>query len=245
MKDWVHNKTNGFLEDLELDWELCEDTAFSILSTIYFKDGWKYKFSGTRNMTFYPDDESEGIVCEFLAVDDDKVKSYSGEKFIAIRKPFANGGDMLFVLPNREYTTNDLLADEEFLRFIVSPDEWQEVSYEKRDLRIPSFDISFESNIAETIKNLGITDVFDPTKADFTPLVGNKKKPIVNEINHGVRIKIDKEGCEAAGYTQIGAVDSVTPIPKIVKFDRPFMFAVLTEGSVPLFTGIINNPTLS
>ena len=245
MKDWVHEYTNGFLKDLELDWEMDEDTAFEILSTIYFKDGWKTKFGGTRNMTFYPTDDREGIICEFLASDKDEVIAYGGEKFIAIRKPFASGGSMLFVLPDRGYTTDDLLCDEEFLRFIADPDAWEDVSYGERSLRIPKFDISREEGIEEQIQNLGITDVFDGGKADFTPLVGTQKKPNVREINHGVRIAIDEKGCEAAGYTQIGAADVVTGgIPKLVKFDRPFIFSVLTEEGIPLFRGIINNPTL-
>ena len=153
---------------------------------------------------------------------------------------------MLFVLPDRGYTTEDLLCDEEFLRFIADPNAWEDVSYGARSLRIPKFDISGEEGIEDQIQNLGITDVFNDMKADFTPLVGEYQRPWVREINHGVRIKIDEKGCEAAAYTQIGGIDVGSGgIPKLVKFDRPFIFSVLTEEAVPLFTGIINNPTLS
>jgi len=246
MKEWVHEQTNGLLRDLKLDWEIDEDTAFEIISTIYFKDGWETKFGNTRNMTFYPTDDREGITCEFLVSDNDTVIAYGGENFIAIRKPFENGGSMLFVLPDRGYTTDDLLCDEEFLRFIADPNAWEDVSYGERNLRIPKFDISREEGIEEQIQNLGITDVFDWKKADFTPLVGNRKKPWVREINHGVRIKIDENGCEAAAYTQIGGIDVGSGgIPKLVKFDRPFIFSVLTEEGIPLFTGIVNNPAAS
>lgn len=243
MKDWVHEYTNGFLKDLALDWELDCNSAVQILSTVYFKDGWENIFTETRNMTFYPTEESDGIVCEFLASDNDRVTAYGGEKFTAIEKPFACGGNMLFVLPDRGYTTDDLLCDEEFLNFIAEPASFENKSRTARDIRIPKFDISAERGIEESIKNLGITDIFDEHKANFTPLARDKN-PGITEINHGVRVRIDENGCEAAGYTQIGLGDGIA-IPKLIKFDRPFIFAVFTEEGIPLFTGIVNNPTLS
>ena len=243
MKEWVHEHTNGFLRDLEMDWELDCNTAFVILSTIYFKDGWENIFTETRDMTFYPTEEGEGIVCEFLAMDGAKVTAYGGEKFTAIEKKFAEGGNMLFVLPDRGYTTDDLLRDEEFMRFIAEPAAFGNKSQAARDIRIPKFDFSAEGRIDEKIKNLGITDVFDKDKANFTPLT-KLKMPWVDEINQGIRISIDENGCEAAGYVQIEGVDDAE-IPKLMKFDRPFIFAVFTEDGIPLFTGIVNNPTLS
>ena len=241
MKEWVHENTNGFLRDLELDFDLDSDIAFRILSTIYFKDGWENIFTETRNMTFYPTEEGKGIVCEFLTMDDAEVIAYGGEKFTAIEKKFAEGGNMLFVLPDRGYTTDDLLNDTEFMSFIADPAAFGNKSTALRDIRIPKFDISNEGDIAEKIKNLGVTDVFDK-KANFTPLAKGKN-PVVSEFKQGVRIRIDENGCEAAGYVQIDGYDGAE-IPKLMKFDRPFIFAVFTEEGIPLFTGIVNNPTL-
>jgi serpin B len=214
-----------------------------ILSTIYFKDGWENIFTETRDMTFYPTEEGEGIVCEFLAMDGAMVTAYGGEKFTAIEKKFAEGGNMLFVLPDRGYTTDDLLRDEEFMRFIAEPAAFGNKSQAARDIRIPKFDFSAEGRIDEKIKTLGITDVFDKDKANFTPLT-KSETPRVDEINQGIRISIDENGCEAAGYVQIEGWDGAE-IPKLMKFDRPFIFAVFTEDGIPLFTGIVNNPTLS
>lgn len=244
MKNWVHENTNGFLKDMDMDWELDCGTAFCILSTIYFKDGWENIFDGTKNLTFYPTEEGEGVVCEFLALDGDGVTAYGAERFIAIEKPFENGGSMLFVLPDRGYTPSDLLADGEFLSFMANREGWQDVSRDLRDLRIPKFDISAEGRIDEKIKNLGVTNVFE-SGADFTPLV-KRKKPRVSKINQGTRIKIDENGCEAAGYVEIEGADGDTiGLPKLVKFDRPFIFAVMTEEGIPLLTGTVNNPTES
>ncbi len=243
MKNWVHEQTNGFLRNLEMNWNIDHNTAFVILSTIYFKDGWEEFFTETKNMTFYPTEEGEGVVCEFLTMNNTKITAYGGEKFTAIEKKFADGGNMLFVLPDRGYTTDDLLCDKEFMSFIADPAAFGNKSSEARDIRIPKFDISSEGRIDEKIKNLGITDVFDGKKADFTPLTKDKT-PEVREINQGVRIRIDENGCEAAGYVQISGADNAT-IPKLIKFDRPFIFAVFTEEGIPLITGIVNNPTLS
>ena len=241
MKDWTNQQTMGFLKDMEMDWHLTDDTVLSLISTIYFKDRWEYTFSEkeTKELTFYLGEE-EYIRCEFLCEDDAMVTGYWGENFIAVQKSFKNGGSMLFVLPDWGYTPSDLLEDAEFLRFIASPGDWENVSHESRDIRIPKFDVAKESDITENLKNLGVTDIFINGTANFTPIVKNHYL-YVNEIQHGCRVRIDEEGCEGAGYVYGGLVEN-GGLPKLIKIDRPFIFTVLTEEEIPIFTGVINNP---
>ena len=242
IKDWVHGQTKGLLEDMEMDWQLTEETVLALASTIYFADAWKFAFNeaDTKEMTFCVSNK-EAVKCEYLCEYYVAVTEYVGKKFIAIEKKFENGGSMIFVLPNREYTVEDLLRDKEYLAFISNPHAWENTKETVYDVLVPKFDILEENDIIGALKNLGVTDIFEEGKADFTPLT-DIDNLFVGEIDHGARITIDENGCVAAGYT-LGSV--FLGGSKIAKFDRPFAFTVITENNVPLFAGVINNPTKS
>lgn len=55
---------------------------------------------------------------------------------------------------------------------------------------------------------------------------------------------IDEEGCTAAAFT--GMAPSADALPdKEADFvlDRPFLFCVTGDSGLPLFVGIVNDPT--
>ena len=91
------------------------------------------------------------------------------------------------------------------------------------------------------VAGTGVTDAFDGTKADFTPLTDNGA--VVDSVMQAARVKIDEDGVEAAAYTEIAAADSaMMEIPPTVKMelDRPFLFVIFDNNNVPLFVGTVN-----
>ena len=92
-------------------------------------------------------------------------------------------------------------------------------------------------------RKLGIQDVFDPTKADFTPLT-DIPGIYTSEAVHAARVIADEEKVEAAAFTSMTQNTSAAPMGDIVDFvaDRPFLFAITGPTDLPLFTGIVNQP---
>ena len=240
MRNWINSQTNGFLNDSVKNWSPGDDTVLALISTLYFKDGWENVFSEgeTKDMTFYTTD-GEAVRCPYLCADKAEIEGYWGDNFIAITKKLKNGGSMLFILPDRGYTPEELLCDEDFIKFMSAPTEWSNKDRLTRDIRIPKFDVCSGGDISDDLKELGITDIFDANRADFSPL--SDVPLFVSEINHSIRIKIDEQGIEAASYSIIQAPCG-GQVPSLVKFDRPFLFAVTSESGIPLFAGVINDP---
>ena len=108
---------------------------------------------------------------------------------------------------------------------------------------VPKFDVNSDLELTDTLKMLGVTDAFDDTRADFSPLADFDEPAAVTQVQHAARVKIDEEGCEAAAFTVIG-VDGCTMVSEVIDlcFDRPFLFLVTAENEQPLFAGIVNNP---
>ena len=55
---------------------------------------------------------------------------------------------------------------------------------------------------------------------------------------------IDEEGCTAAAFTVMDpAADSAPDGEVNLVLDRPFLFCVTGDSGLPLFVGIVNDPT--
>ena len=91
----------------------------------------------------------------------------------------------------------------------------------------------------ELLERMGITHLFDPTLADFSPALYTPA--YVAEANQSIRVAVDELGVAAAAYTELASPGDPMPPDEILDFilDRPFLF-VITKEQIPLFAGVIN-----
>ena len=84
--------------------------------------------------------------------------------------------------------------------------------------------------------------MFDPDISDFSPMTDDMDGIFVSQAQHGARVAIDEEGVSAAAYTVIANAGSAAPPDEEVDFtvDRPFIFVITNQDSLPLFTGVVN-----
>ena len=76
-------------------------------------------------------------------------------------------------------------------------------------------------------QTLGITDIFDENKADFSNL--SSSNVFINLLKQSAYLKVDEKGAEAAATTIVGGMDA-SPGPLYRKADfhmnRPFAFLI-------------------
>lgn len=124
--------------------------------------------------------------------------------------------------------------------FLLSSGDWEQSKQLKIRLSIPKFDVSSQMDLLAGLAQLGVTDVADPDKSDFTPLTAEPMDDavVLSKVKHGVRVAIDEEGLTAAAYTVMATdTSSAMPPDDIMDFvvDRPFLFAVTDNLGLPLF----------
>ena len=111
------------------------------------------------------------------------------------------------------------------------------------DLTVPKFDVSSGIDLKEGLEKLGITDIFSAEAADFSPLSPNPEGIFVSKAEQDTRVTIDEEGCRAASLTVIAYCGSAMPQDEtVLRFDRPFLFEIVSETGLPLFVGVVNQP---
>lgn len=243
LRDWLNEQTGGLLSEMIDGVALDPQTVLALASTVYFKARWVDEFSSswTEQDVFHT--PSGDISCEFMNQSDTDTY-YWGEKFSAVEKRFhdyrGNSG-MYFILPDEGFTPEELLNDEETLNFIFGNNEWENQKYLTVNMSVPKFDVQSQIELTEGLQNLGVTDVFSPTEADFTTITDAHAN--VTGATHGARVMIDEEGCTAAAFTLFLCGSGMPPEEEVdFNCNRPFLFVVTSETGAPLFIGIVNNP---
>ena len=247
VKAWLNEQTKGLLSEYTEGFKTTPETLMTVATTVYFKAGWDDEFSNklTNEDIFYSSDGE--ITCEFMN-ETGSARYYEGENFCATAKNFRDGGDMWFILPDEGVEAESLFSDKEALEFINGKgretlgEDFEDYRY--LDLSVPKFDVSGSINLEKGLRELGVSDIFDSDKADFSPLTGDENTEVcVTDATHSARVKIDEEGCEAAATTLLlmgsgGMPDEIIDF----KLDRPFIFVITSDVDLPLFVGIVNNP---
>lgn len=244
LNSWLRDNTGGLLSpNVQMDY----DTVMAIATTLLYQTKWEYEFntSATEKGTFHAPDGEKTV--SFMKATSD-MYYYWGERFAAINLPLDIGGKMWFILPDEGVDADTIFADSEMLSLISGDsqelDSNEKSKYIEVHMSIPRFDVKSEQNILESIKRLGITDVTDSAKSDFSALATNPEGIFINQMSHGVRVKVDEEGVSAAAYTVLIGAGAPMPPDEEVYFtlDRPFAFAITLDEETVLFAGVVNNP---
>ncbi len=245
-RTWLDEQTDGILKEQISGLAFDQSTVMALATTVCFNARWGEEFNKdkTKPDTFH---SSNGdILCDFMNASGTGLYFW-GEKFGAVQKIFGMGeGRMLFILPDEGVSVYDLLEDEQVIDFINKGQSFGQAKTLTVDLSIPKFDISSKNDIIGELKALGITDVYDAEKADFTPL-SDKDKIWVDKVEHGVRVIVDEEGVKAAAYTVEKASGADLPPDDYIDFilDRPFMFVISMGDGIPMFVGIVEKPQVT
>ncbi len=237
LKNWINAQTGNLLKDQVKDICTSEESLFALASTVYYRGRWRDEFKETVTGTFYGSNGEQN--CDFMKQDMYK-HYYWGDKFSAVAQNIDKGGDMWFILPDEGVSVDELLVDDEILKFLSENYEWKNQKYLKVNMSVPKFDVAAEFDMEESLKAMGVKDIFDCTIADFSPMSATEQMEVA-EIEHGARVAIDEEGCIAAAYT-VAITDGATiPEDGEVDFvlDRPFIF-VITRRNELVFAGVVN-----
>lgn len=259
INDWCSDNTNENIT--EIIQELSPDDVAILAAALYFKGDWTNEFDAdlTEEKRFVGG-EGEAYNTDMMRMESDPDKeiefSYqNGDDFEALalrygKEDYDTGAmptmRLVLVRPkNDNVSARDWFAKEAAKG--VTPAWLSMYGYGAAEgaIELPKMEIDQEHDLVPVLESLGITDLFDSSKADLTPMVENGR-PHVSEVTQKVVFKSDEKGSEAAAVTFARVtLECAMPDPEIIdlKFDRSFAFALqdLRTGAV-LFTGIVNKP---
>ena len=247
--EWINENTGNLLQDAAGEIQTKPETVMLLLTTLYFKDQWRDEFwkDATKKDTFTAADGEKQTV-DFMHRTDDRAAYYRGENYTVAELGFRGGQSMRFLLPDEGTTLESLLANGEVVGGLMAYDMDAALPSAEIHWSVPKFDVDSNLELTDALKAMGVTDVFDFDKSDFSPLIDEEKfdeSVAVTQVQHAARVKIDEKGCEAAAFTAItaeatAAMPEELPVVEM-NLNRPFAFMITGVDGLPLFLGTVNS----
>jgi serpin B len=236
---WVEEETQDKIQDLITENMLTDLTRLVLANAIYFKGEWEDPFlSGTTEDTFVLLDGSEvRVPMMSRRASTPYVQTGSYE---AVALPYTGGRmQMVLLIPaSGQFAEVESMLDADFAQDVID-----QLTRSDIKLYMPRFSYDARLELEETLEAMGMSDAFDPDRADFSGMDGTTLLSL-SRVAHKAFVAVDEEGTEAAAAT--GVVAEIESLPAEVRVDRPFIFFIHdTELNLLLFVGRVLNPAPS
>lgn len=260
INEWVDYGTDGMIDRiLDEDEPLPEDAMLYLINALAFEGAWQDPYSDAfvETAPFTCEDGSQQRVDLMYSYEDTYLEAdlangtiaTDGQASAAI--PNASritgfmkryqGGTYAFaaLLPPEGVTVTDTIS---YLSGDMLASMLEQPWSTPVDAYLPAFSYDYSTDLAESLKSLGMTDAFDRYVADFSGMT--ESMPLhISKVLHKTHIDVDREGTRAAAVTSVqmeaGASAPGEPVePKTVRLDRPFIYLIVdTRTNTPLFIG--------
>lgn len=215
--NFIEKNTNGLIKDI-LKIEMVDlNTIMILINTIYFKTCWSCPFN--KNLTCQEKFNGKKLVnmmtnTEYYLYYQDKVVqmvelSYQGNEFC-----------MGFILPRKNKTLN---VCSNYLNNI-------KLEYTRVEVHIPKFIQRKNINLIESLKKLGLIDIFDMKKSAMNKMIDiSGQNAYCSTMIHEAVIIVDEEGTEAAAVTVAVMMEEsccYEPDPEIFYANHSFVYYI-------------------
>jgi serpin B len=219
INNWASDNTNGKITKV-MD-EISADAVMFLMNALYFKGNWTYKFdkSKTSLQPFTPDGQSPVMVDMMKA--NLSFRQIFGLGYTAIELPYGRQNfSMVILLPVEGLDSfNNGFDGNKWHEITAALDGATPIS---RDLSIPKFKFSYEKQLNDQLKAMGMLDAFVPGLADLSGIADADL--FVSFVKQNTFVDVNEEGTEAAAVTTIGV--ELTSLPDPVIINKPFIFAI-------------------
>lgn len=219
---WVNKKTHEMIPSVVSADQLGADTAAVLVNTVYFESAWSDDwYVPAEKETFTNADGSTNDI-ELMRNGGDSY--FENDNATAFSCYYKNGMQFVGILPKK---------DGDFT--LESLDIGSLLKTETRDYdviaRMPKLNFESSFPLTEALKAAGLSEVFDPNKADLSSMQGSSEQQFfVSEVIQKTKLELDEEGTRAAAATAIITNDAAAmPVEREIKevfLDRPFAFLI-------------------
>ena len=236
---WVKEKTDGMIPKI-LD-QISEDAVMYLINALAFEAEWvdPYFDFQVQKEDFTAEDGSKEKVELMHSTEGTYLESEDATGLVKYYK----GGKYAFaaLLPNEGVSVDELIAnlDGNKLHEILANGRYIEVIS-----AIPKFETSFDIEMSDVLKGMGMIDAFDAGKADFTAMGTSEINNIfISRVIHKTFISVAEQGTKAGAATLVEMTEGCAlpeEEPKEVILNRPFVYMLVDcETWTPFFIGTL------
>nr|XP_030738245.1 LOW QUALITY PROTEIN: serpin E3 [Globicephala melas] len=202
-----------------------ESAQLVLVSTVSFQSAWRHRFSfsGTQLLPFTCAQDvvlQVPMMYQMAEVNYGQFQDPAGHQVGVLELPYlGNVASLLLLLPRDRDTP--LSHIEPHLTASILHIWTSSLKRARMDVLLPRFRIQNHFNLKNILYSWGVTDLFDPLKANLKGISG-QDGVYVSEAIHKAKIEVSEEGTKASAATALLLLKR-SRIP-IFKADRPFIF---------------------
>ncbi len=234
INSWCAGNTDGMIKKM-ID-SIPAETVMYLINAVCFDAEWekKYEKRDVVDYLFYNRDGSESSV-KMLRSENETF--LSSDTFRGFAKEY-KGGAFSFVGLLPQQRDADILDAARRL----DGETWLRLWSTRAGgavAGVPEFRYDCSVSLADALKSLGVTDMFDEASSDLGRL--SDEHTYCSDVIHKTYIELDRNGTRAAALT--GAIPNAMAMPaedRTVILDRPFICMIVDNVSgMPVFIGVV------
>ena len=236
INEWVEENTDGMIEDI-LD-KIPADAIMYLINALAFDAEWAdiYNENEVREGEFTTESGEEQSVELMYNEEGRYLDDGSATGFI---KPYADGKyAFAALLPNEGISVGEYL---ESLSGEGLMDTLNNAGARTVNTAIPKFESEYSAELNDVLISMGMTDAFDPSRADLSG-ISKATELFISRVIHKTYINVDEKGTQAGAATvvEVGKTSAGPTDPKSVILDRPFVYMLIDcETNLPFFIGTL------
>ncbi|CAG0894643.1 unnamed protein product [Cyprideis torosa] len=246
INSWVLKATKGRIQDL-IPGPIPPETMMVLVNALSFQGDWLFPFD--RRNTF-----DQGL---FFLSPNERVEvpmmigrfkvplGYSPDlECRVLELPFREKRMSMFIFLPDDMETG-LSRLEANLTTDVIKALFSTLKDEVVNIRLPRINFQEEIDARSALENLGLKDIFDPYRADFSGMVNRKgtQSVHIDQIYHKASIEMDEEGARGGAASALSVQRLGKFGEKYFEVDHPFILLVWDYYSgMALFLGRVANP---
>ena len=232
---WVSDATDGMIDEIVK--EVPANAMLYLINGAVFDAEWAkpYGVADLSEDLFYTED---GRKQKAELMYSEEWQYLEGEQVTGFIKPYAEGYSFAALLPEEGVKTADYInsLDGEKFRTLLA-----DASDQRVECWMPKFTGESEMLLNDVLAEMGMRDAFTNT-ADFSKMT-EKASLYIDEVFHKTYIAVDEKGTKAGAVTSVAVKETglrEDGEPKKVRLDRPFIYAIIDDGTqLPVFIGTV------
>ncbi|KAF3703370.1 Leukocyte elastase inhibitor A Serine protease inhibitor EIA Serpin B1a [Channa argus] len=228
---WVEKQTQGKIKDMLAQGMLDSMARLVLVNAIYFKGKWNKQFNeeSTVDGQFRINKNDSKPVKMMCQTSKFPLASIPDVACQILEMPY-KGQDlsMIIFLPDEiEDDTTGLEKLEKELTYekFVEWTDPAKMHHTEVEVKLPRFKMEAKYDLNEVLKSMGMVDVFDDSKSDFSGM-SSTNDLVLSKVIHKAFVEVNEEGTEAAAATAVAITACALIIPATFIADHPFLFFI-------------------
>ncbi|XP_015337804.1 serpin B12 [Marmota marmota marmota] len=245
---WVESQCQGKIKELFSKDTINDKTVLVLVNAVYFKAKWEQRFDcdNTVDEPFFLNENEEKTVKMMKQKGTFRIGFIEELQAQILEMKYTTGKVSMFVLlPPRSADNMKGLKELERKISYEKLRAWtssENMSEAKVAISFPQFTLEDSYDLNSILQDMGITDIFDETKADLSG-ISPSTNLYLSKIVHKTFVEVDENGTQAAAAS--GVVGMEKSLPSWVEFNanRPFLFFIRhNKTQTILFCGRVCSP---